>query len=761
MSDTIREYLSLPSSARVDSPTQTHRWLDALFTGGLPVLGSVSNSSRSKLATAVLNDIAAASGTRQGDYLLNARINVRWDSHIRLSALRLLKELSRLPGGSAPLAKPEALRILLQQVDFPKQRVPKTSQQGAFASSTSSSSIPSAPNPAYTLGSIAKSLRRAVSRRGSHQSDRCHSKDKDAPSSDSGGEDYDTSADPDWPITDMALRCLNNVLFLNEHARLPFSSQDVGGGHVAVALLSRPQDTPVDILFLGARLLFFSTLFESPFNKTAVTSLNVIGIEAACVEALVKAMLEKAANPNAASSVLVASGTEAQLNMALSDLLKAHFNVCLYYPRIIQAEANQQQPETDPSTSTPQAELQGPILGEGFHIELLGMLRPLVSVITALPLPPSVPLMPPFTHAIADLLNYPVANLKDEISTDSTPSAVISTALTAPISVSSTQALQSAPLYLSRLVMFADRSLARYFATPVTGDDGRRIPEDVDAKAVKQKAASDGIDLEDTLEPLLLLLRKTAAEDDSLRSTLVSILLPSDLDRSLALDRRLDVLGRLVRLMSSVTLSRPARASGELLLSLCNGDARQMTEAIGYGPCAGFLMNTGLASALPSGVSATADSNGRSIDPITGEYEPTEEEKAMDEISRMTEEEKEAEAERLFVLFDRMNKTGVMQVRHPMAAAQESGRFQELDAKTEHEERERLEKEDEEAEREVQREMAAHKKRKEDAKLRAQKLVSSQSQQQSQKMQAETVAANGMEDAQVVKLTGQHKLAAS
>ncbi|CBQ71513.1 conserved hypothetical protein [Sporisorium reilianum SRZ2] len=725
-SNVVHEYLSLPSSARVDSPDQTQQWLDALLAGGLPVLGSVSDSIRSKLATAVLDDVAAASGTRQGDYLLNARCDVRWNSVIRLSALKLLKELSRLPGGSAPLAKPEALRILLQQVDFPKQRVRRSSiSTKSTASQAASSSASSNTAAAYTLASIAKSLRRAVNRRGSQQSDRRLSKDKDMPSSDSGGEDYDMDADPDWPITDMALRCLNNALFLNEAARLPFSSEDVGGGHVAVALLSRPQDTPADILFLGARLLFFSTLFESPFNKTAVATLKAVRIEAACVDVLVKAILDKAANRNAASSVLVASGSEAQLNVALSDLLKAHFNICLYYPRIIQAEAQQSQSN---GSTPPQSESQRPILGEGFDAELLDMLRPLVSVITALPLPSPVPLMPPFTHAIAALLNYPVADVKKEVLSDKVvASSSTFPSLTAPISPSSTEALRSAPLYIARLITFADAMLARYFASAASNDDGRRVPEDVDAKAVKQKATTDGIDLEDTLEPLLLLLRKTAAEDDTLRSTLASILLPADLDRSLALDRRVDMLGRLVRLMSAVTLSRPARASGELLLSLCHGDAKHMTDTIGYGPCAGFLMNTGLASALPSGA-APADSNGRAVDPITGEYEPTDEEKARDDISRMTEAEKEAEAERLFVLFDRMNRTGVVQVRHPVAAAHESGRLEEIDARVEADERARLEQEDAEVERAVEREMAAHRKRKDEARVRAQKLVSQQQQ---------------------------------
>lgn len=740
MSNIIREYLSVPSPARVDSPNQVQQWLDSLLSSGISALGSVSDSIRSKLATAILNDMATASGTREGDYLLNARSHVRWNADIRLSALKLLKELSRMPGGSASLGKPEASRILLQQVDFPKQRVRRASMSlshskrpsGSRRSQAASSTSSTLGLPNHSLGSIAKTLRRAVKRRGSAQSCRSSSQVKDAPSSDSSssGEEYDIGRDPDWTITDLALRCLNNALFLNQDARLPFSSDEVGGGHVAVALLSRPEDTPADILFLGARLLFFSTLFQSPFNKTAVAMLNAVKIEAVSVHALLKAILDKKADSNAAGTVLVASGSEAQLNMALSDLLKAHFNICLYYPRIADAEAKQQQHAAEAADRTPsktESEKARAILGEAFHPELLDMLPPLISVITQLPITSPVPLMPPTTHAIAALLNYPLSHVKKELVKSQPPPSSITTStgssLTIAISKTSTDAFRAAPSYISRLITYSDLMLARYFASASTGEEGRRVPEDVDSKSIKQKASADGVDLEDTLEPLLLLVRKIAAEDADLCSTLHSILLPADVDRSLALDRRIDLLGRLIRLMSSVTLPRLARASGELLLSLCEGNAKQMTETIGYGPCAGFLMNTGLASALPSGTTSTSGPDGRAVDPITGEYEPTEEERAMDEINRMTEEEKEAEAERLFVLFDRLNKTGVVQVRHPMEKAREEGRFEQIEKRTEQEERKRVEKEEEEAEREVGREMAERKRRKEEARLRAQRLV--------------------------------------
>ena len=63
----------------------------------------------------------------------------------------------------------------------------------------------------------------------------------------------------------------------------------------------------------------------------------------------------------------------------------------------------------------------------------------------------------------------------------------------------------------------------------------------------------------------------------------------------------------------------------------------------------------------------------------------------------MTDEEKLAEAERLFVLFDRMAKTGVMKVDNPIRKAQESGRFQELDDAPTPADLERQDAEDEQA----------------------------------------------------------------
>lgn len=75
---------------------------------------------------------------------------------------------------------------------------------------------------------------------------------------------------------------------------------------------------------------------------------------------------------------------------------------------------------------------------------------------------------------------------------------------------------------------------------------------------------------------------------------------------------------------------------------------------LGYGHFAGFLFNRGLATGPPVShkMQPMMTANGQPIDPITGSIA-----KAR-EPSDMTEEEKEREAEKLFALFDRLERTG-------------------------------------------------------------------------------------------------------
>ena len=77
---------------------------------------------------------------------------------------------------------------------------------------------------------------------------------------------------------------------------------------------------------------------------------------------------------------------------------------------------------------------------------------------------------------------------------------------------------------------------------------------------------------------------------------------------------------------------------------------------MGYGNVAGFLFNKGLVTGPPTsgGASGPDDASGTQINPITGAIQ--EERPDID----MTEEEREREAERLFVLFDRLERSGAV-----------------------------------------------------------------------------------------------------
>jgi hypothetical protein len=84
--------------------------------------------------------------------------------------------------------------------------------------------------------------------------------------------------------------------------------------------------------------------------------------------------------------------------------------------------------------------------------------------------------------------------------------------------------------------------------------------------------------------------------------------------------------------------------------------ATTLISQVGYGNVAGFLFNKGIVTGPPSSgdASSSADTSGAQINPITGAIQ---EERAEIE---MTEEEREREAERLFVLFDRLERTGAV-----------------------------------------------------------------------------------------------------
>ena len=68
--------------------------------------------------------------------------------------------------------------------------------------------------------------------------------------------------------------------------------------------------------------------------------------------------------------------------------------------------------------------------------------------------------------------------------------------------------------------------------------------------------------------------------------------------------------------------------------------------------------------------------DGNEINPVTGQRRDME---LAVEGPEMTDEEKEREAEKLFVLFERLKATGVVDVVNPVEQARREGRFEEVD----------------------------------------------------------------------------------
>src|SRR5258708_37081440 len=81
--------------------------------------------------------------------------------------------------------------------------------------------------------------------------------------------------------------------------------------------------------------------------------------------------------------------------------------------------------------------------------------------------------------------------------------------------------------------------------------------------------------------------------------------------------------------------------------------AAELNAQIGYGNAAGFLYSKGIMTAP----TARHDAMGNLLNPITATNVPTE--SGDSNKVDMTDEEKEREAERLFILFDRLEKSGM------------------------------------------------------------------------------------------------------
>lgn len=186
------------------------------------------------------------------------------------------------------------------------------------------------------------------------------------------------------------------------------------------------------------------------------------------------------------------------------------------------------------------------------------------------------------------------------------------------------------------------------------------------------------------LDPTITLLRRlhTLAPPSSPTQThLRTTLLPSPADRAQPLGKGTNLPARLLQLASAPHLPTLRENVAALLFELSGSDPDAFVRNVGYGNAAGFLASHNISvPPAASGEGGSGDGKGcEDVNPVTGQRWSAEEAGRGDPGPEMTEEEKEREAERLFVLFERLRATGVVDVENPVKRARDEGRFEEVE----------------------------------------------------------------------------------
>lgn len=171
-------------------------------------------------------------------------------------------------------------------------------------------------------------------------------------------------------------------------------------------------------------------------------------------------------------------------------------------------------------------------------------------------------------------------------------------------------------------------------------------------------------ELDTALSPLLTLLRSLyAVSPAETKKYLQEALLPSEEDRAEVLGKGKSLPSRLLRLTNNPATPTLRDLVSGLLFELSDKDATTFVQNIGYGLASGFLFQhkIPIPDHLTGGASSsqTKSPNGiqEKVNPITGQFLDKEDD--VPEVE-MTQEEKEREAERLFVLFERYVRSSCM-----------------------------------------------------------------------------------------------------
>jgi Guanine nucleotide exchange factor synembryn len=166
-------------------------------------------------------------------------------------------------------------------------------------------------------------------------------------------------------------------------------------------------------------------------------------------------------------------------------------------------------------------------------------------------------------------------------------------------------------------------------------------------------------ELEQLVSPLLTVLRKMyEVAPADIQGQMRKVILPSTADREQPLGRAETLPSRLLRQSTNPATPQLRETISSLLFDMSGRDARRFVQNVGYGFASGFLFQHGIPipenalDAWSNGTETASSDNQkieRDINPVTGQFMDREEKVEIN----MTQEEKEREAERLFVLFER------------------------------------------------------------------------------------------------------------
>jgi hypothetical protein len=160
-------------------------------------------------------------------------------------------------------------------------------------------------------------------------------------------------------------------------------------------------------------------------------------------------------------------------------------------------------------------------------------------------------------------------------------------------------------------------------------------------------------ELDNTISPVLTLIRRIyeIAPKDVMKY-MEWLLLPTDEERSRPLGKSDTLSSRLLQLSTSAMTPSLRGSISAMMFELSGKDATKFVQNVGYGFASGFLLSNNIQmpeNAMEAHALADPDKT-IPVNPITGQRIDMED---HDNSEPMTQEEKEREAERLFVLFER------------------------------------------------------------------------------------------------------------